>query len=205
MKRLISRYSLALISLFAPILSTQAAIVLLLTEVGDDVVLSSTGSVSNPLFNRGIGPNINELTGGVSAMLNPDSVVLISGSREGNHDIYTNALVGPDTIGPGTVTVPATTTTGPLFGFDLSTNPNNLYVDYDELFDETLGKGTGAVWENQTLDSLGVTVGTYVWKLDGRFGGDTITLTVAVPEPGVFTLLAGLGACLFVLYRRRKQ
>ena len=205
MKKLIASGLLASVFTFTPFLSTQAAIVLLMTEVGNDVVLTSSGSVSNPLITKNFAPNINVFGTSISANVNPSVGTLVSGSRADGWDAYTNALVGSKDFGPGTVTIPATTTTGPVFGIDLSTNPNQLIVDYDELFDDTLGKGTGATWENQTLESLGITPGTYAWTLDGRFGRDTITLTAAVPEPSLLSLAAAAMAGGFVLLRRRRR
>jgi len=204
MNKLIASWLLASVFTLTPVLSSRAAIVLLITQEGNDVVLSSSGSIVNPLNTRNFAPNVNVFGTSISAMVNPSVGTLVGGSREDGWDAYTNALVGPKDMGPGTLTIPATTTSGPVFGIDLSTNPNQLIVDYDELFDETLGKDTGAVWENQTLESLGLTPGTYDWTLDGRFNRDTITLTVAVPEPSAFILVMSLIAGSLVLLRRRR-
>ena len=66
-----------------------------------------------------------------------------------------------------------------------------------------------AVFFNQTLSSLGLTPGTYVFTLPNSVV-PLVTVEIgvapaAVPEPGSVALLAGMGICGSVFLRRRKN
>jgi hypothetical protein len=126
-----------------------------------------------------------------------------SGSEIGA-SYYENPFVsGPFNFGSGLTNTVATSTTGPFLQIFRTADPAQLLVDPDGLVaGAPFGVGTGATWAGSTLAALGVTPGTYVWTLDSRFNGDTITLQVLepaeAPVPGTFALLglglAGLGA-----------
>ena len=65
---------------------------------------------------------------------------------------------------------------------------------------------SGAIWNNATLASLGVTPGTYTWTW-GTGAEQSFTLVTSVPEPATFGMF-GLGMLLiggFVTLRRRVQ
>lgn len=56
---------------------------------------------------------------------------------------------------------------------------------------------------NQTIDSLGMTEGTYVWTLSN---GQTITMNIgAVPEPSTYALGIGAAALGLCIYRKRRS
>ena len=185
--------------------SSFAAITLTMEQVGNDVVVTSVGGIFNPV---GAGSTDFSVTNGdFSGATIPGVAVLFIGTNTDDADPamaeWDGAIVsGPGDFGPGLSTVNATISTGQGFGFNAG-GTNTLFVDPDQLFAPgfSFGVGSGATWENTTLEALGVTQGTYVWTLDSaRFNNDTITLNV-IPEPSSALLLsiAGLG-----LFRRRR-
>lgn len=163
--------------------SARAAIVLTVSQVGPDVVISGSGSLNitgiTPLFNSGW--------------------VLPSGSRDSARvgagtALAFGSLSGPATMGTGGAGGQfASSTTGVPFG--ITTFNSRYFVPQDYVSGESLS-GT-ATYNGVTLASLGFAEGTYVYTIPVT--GDTIT--VIVPAPGAAAML-GVGG--LVAMRRRR-
>jgi hypothetical protein len=180
-------------------------------EVGNDVVVTTTGTLVNPLASSGDtgnSPDIDFLgpgnIGATSPLVGSLSVGRVQAVEEGGAYItifYENVFVsGPDNFGPG-ITAEATSSSGNYLGFVAASGS----VAVDIVVREQLVPLTGgtATWANTTIANLGATPGVYTWQLNHRFENDTITLRV-IPEPSSSGLLM-LGAIAAGIFGRRRR
>lgn len=166
--------------------SSQAAVIINAVETGGNVVITSSGTINL----AGLQHFSNGSTSG--GLVSPSTGYLITG--------YTNALIrlyrfhtGPTSFGPGGVTHD-TTSIGETFG--LSNSAEWLYLAQSVV--DTGVVNSSSIYNGQTLASMGITEGTYVWT----WSADSITFN-AIPEPGACgLLLAGAGIAGFMARRR---
>ena len=166
-----------LVLLVASIAPAQAAVVISASESGGNVIFSTSGGTLD----------VSSLTGvGASGppFVNPVGAEFALGAG-GGATLYSGAITGPGSFGTGGFTT-SFDGTGDLIGFvygDLIT-PGG-YVSGDLIGPSTLTIAG-------TLDSIGITPGTYVWS----WADDSVTLNI-VPIPAAVWLfgsaLAGLG------------
>lgn len=177
-------------------LSAQAAIVINITEVGSDVYLQGSGSVNTTsltvfnspfTFNRLI-PNMGAAgTGAYSPSVQTYW--------------YQNAATGPSSFGTGALADP---TSGSGDRFLLFGSTGSIFVPVGYTSGAPLSGD--ATWANQTLSSLGLTPGTYVWNFGTGANADTWTVNItAVPEPHQYAMAAGLGLVGLGLWRRHAR
>jgi len=187
--------------------ASAAAVVVTLEQVGTDVVLSGTGSLPNPLVIDLENIPDFAVNGAVDGLLGPSSGEFGLGTDSGGFSTYVDAIVsGPASFGSGSLTV-SDASSGPFFL--LAPLIGDVSITADPLFTgEPLTVGT-STFLNTTIADLGATPGPYVWTLDDRFGGATVTFEVSaavVPLPAAgWLLLGGLGALGLVARRRRAE
>lgn len=181
----------SLISLAVMLLASvpvQAAVVFDLKEVGSDVLFTGSGTINlSSLTYSGDAP--------VQGLMVPSFAYAVI--ADGSITAY-SGLSGPTSIGSSMATTYATSMLGDSFGFFGLVH--GLMVPQGYTSGGLLA--ATATFANQTLATLGATVGTYVWTWGSGPTADSITLNVgnvtAVPEPSAYALaLAGLGVMGF--------
>jgi hypothetical protein len=190
--------------------SAQAGLIITMAQVGADVVATSTGGVTNPVSFATALPDIQPgdpgefpQASGFTGTIIPVGAFLGLGSSAAGTGIYTWTNDFGTSLSSDT-----TSDTGDTF---ILASDSALHVSNPNLFANPMGAGIGGTFAHQTIASLGLTPGTYVWTLDAaRFNSDTVTLIIqepsAVPEPSTLALfgIASLTG-LAVARRRRKQ
>jgi hypothetical protein len=170
-----------------------------LTEQGGNVVATGSGTFDIPALTF-YSHNVNSLP-----FLTPSQALLGIGTIDVGDDAYTG------------VTAPANFGSGP--GTNASSGSGDpvsivgINVEIGLLVPTDYTSGTplmsGAVWDNASFISLGVTPGTYEWTWGTGPHADSYVLEVgaAVPEPPALAVLsAGLaGLALAGLGRGRRQ
>lgn len=171
----------------------EAAVMIYMQQVGPDVVMTGSGTISFSDISLDLSSQ-----GPVQPAISPSAGFLL-GEGGGLVDVYSGFITGPANFGSGAGEA-ATSGTGNLFGLDFLNHEVRVPAGYSG------GLMTfSAVFEGQTLDSLGVTPGTYTWALEGEGTPDTVTLVVVpAPEPATLAVFGALAGCGVFGYRRRK-
>ncbi|MDA7861978.1 PEP-CTERM sorting domain-containing protein [Akkermansiaceae bacterium] len=198
--KLIRTLFISLLAIGSLAVKAEAAIIMTLTDNGTDLTMRATGTydLSGTEVSTRFEPDYP------SAFASPFSLEGIYGWGVGQDVLsYRVDSTGAFTDNSGGATVPLPTSVSTTMPFYFQTQsadgavirfavgtPNNGTVN------ET------AVWENTTLDDLGMVPGetiTVSWP------GDSATIqTVAVPEPSA-ALLLGIGALSIAAHRRRNR
>jgi hypothetical protein len=115
--------------------------------------------------------------------------------------VYTG-ISGPNNFGTGTATI-ASTGSGDVFGV-LGSFPA-IYVPLNYVSGTSVSATD--TWNNATLDSLGLTLGTYVYTWGVGDHADSLTVEIgSVPEPSTWAmLLLGFAGIGFMAYRRKAK
>jgi len=167
-----------------------AAVTMTFTQVGSDVVLSGSGSYDLT------GATILG-SGAQDGFVNPSGGSLAVGGPFANVTAYTLVSNG-GTLGTGSY-IDGFPDAGQVFGLDAAANFLTVYNGYVSL--SSLSGSTTFV--GQTIESLGLNPGTYVYSLPN----DTLTVVVpgAVPEPASWAMmLMGFGAVGGMMRSRRR-
>ena len=196
MKKFASFLFVILALAFVPTLA-PAAMLLTITQSGNDVTLSAQGSL-----------NITGLTTTSSFTSSAGVIVPASGiARPGSSSqvalaYYNTPFNGPSSFGTGSLRFPDSGTGNP-FGPAMLGASGVLGVP--------MGYTSGALlsgsslYTNSTLSSLGITPGTYIYTFNTGANADTYTITAAVPEPSTWALLGlGTAGAGWVTLRRRR-
>jgi len=183
------RHLVAVSALVLSAAPSQAAYVLTVSQVGADVV--TTGSGSLDLSGLSVFANAS-----ASSFFNPYAAIARTG-QTGDVDVtvYTG-VTGPKSFGEGRSFIYSNFGTGSRVAI-LGSTPA-LMVPRDYTSGTDLGAST-STWLNSTIAGLGLTSGSYVYRMGSASTADTFTVNVeaqssAVPEPATWGLmLAGLG------------
>jgi len=160
-----------------------AALVITAQQTGNDVVFASSGVGSLDLSGLVLDGFVRS-----EATVSPTVPFLLIGESDELIALYSGAITGPDSFGPGLGSEMALSAGGPIVGFDLDFSVVAVPDGYES--GQDLGSSF-AIFGNATYVSLGMIPGKYVWNLPS----DTITLDVIpVPVPAAAYLFAsGLG------------
>lgn len=174
--------------------SVSAALIINVSEVGNDVVATASGSadideltLNSPWEGIGIVANVGWLAIGVDP--------------GGSGGLYVS-ISGPSDIGSGSTSYYATSSSGDPVGVFLLQSAlllPNSYVSGASL------SGT-ATWENSTISDLGLTEGQYVYTWGSGNNADSLTLNIgAVPEPMTTGLLGVSCGVLWLVHCLKKS
>lgn len=173
----------------------NAAVVINISETAVGVLASGSGSFDTTGLVRSSFPN------GFSTGLNGGLGVIRFGLGNNAAGFQTVATSGPATFGSAGPYRDATTAVGPNFGISAFNNsvilPDN-YISGSALIGEMVFLGS-------TLNSLGLTIGTYVYR---SANNETVTLNIGpaavVPEPASWAMMTlGVAGIGYTLRRRR--
>lgn len=171
--------AISLLTLAALLNSLNAAINVTVQEIGSDVVFSASGSIDL----TGVSIFGTNPSGWTEAVRASDAVFSVGLSN--------TAITAYDLSGGS-----ASIGSGGYFSDTSSTAGASIFVAGDDQYfavpdsyvsGSSIASGT-TTYASHTLDTLGITPGTYVWTVSN---GDTITLN-AIPEPSAYTLIMGL-------------
>jgi hypothetical protein len=157
-----------------------AAYQIILTESGGNVVATASGSINT----AGLTANGNS---SLPIYINAGSSYIYVGSSGANTDEYIT-VSGPSSFGSGGASF-GSSGSGSMVGL---TGGSNLLVPHGYVSGSSISGS--AVWNGATLNSLGVTKGTYTWVWGSGATADSLTL-YAGTTPGANSVpsLNGLG------------
>jgi len=187
MRLICCRMALVALAAIAMTPKSHASVVVILQEVGPDVVAIGNGTLDLTDLTFFVGPT------NVPAQMTPSSHIIHLGA--GFTDYYNGAFAGPGSFGTGSTEF-ASSSSGPHIGYEgLLTAPAGYISGVPIVNAESL-------WSNQSFTTLGVDLGTYVWSWGSGLHADSFELDVvptATPEPSTGLLLfaaltIGLGA-----------
>ncbi len=190
---------LACIPITAALLTaeTKAAITATAAEISGDVIFTATGSINTT------GLDLSNIAFGTPHLLQPGRGQFSVGVQPYNFLFETGLVAsiipiasGPSAIGPFSNTVFTPTLILGQGAFALFEG-SIFYLPVSYISGSEIPSGS-TIYGSQTLASLLIPEGTYVWSLAN---GETITLN-AIPEAST-TILLGLGG-LFASTRRRR-
>ena len=168
----------------------EASFTIDISQTGGNVVATGNGSVDLTDLSPSFGGNDN-------AQVIPDEGV----AAVGGGDFTEYGLVnGPASFGPGGLSR-ASSNSGDLVGVAAD------HVVVPEGYVSGTALSSSATWVGATLDSLGLTAGTYTYTWGSGPDADSLTLhIIAVPEPATWaTMLVGFAALGMIAGGRAKR
>ena len=181
---------------FFCVAAAQAAVVVDITQIGSDVVISHSGTIDTAsasntgfLADQGVtigkfGPNTNYITFGEVGRADAYSVSF----SEFPFAMLTSGTAFPDSR------------TGDTFG--IYRGENRLYLPVGYVTGETITGG--ATFNGKTLADLGIVEGTYTATFSNAGTTENVTYNVSVPETSQFALIASLISLGFCYFKRRR-
>jgi hypothetical protein len=175
--------------------AAKAAFIATIEQVGGDVVVTGSGSL-----------NLSDLTfiedaGTISGMYPDAGRLSIGPSASVSTSIYYVNSSGPSNFGSGGITSPSSGGSGDR----VSLEDGYVYVPSGYVSGAPLSDTS--TYADQTLSSLGLTLGTYVttWGNGGAADSFTIQIISSIPEPASLVFLATGLAALEVNRRRGRK
>jgi hypothetical protein len=178
-------------------LPAHASYVVTLTQKGGEVVASGSGTIDTDDFTFGT-------SGPGATHIHPEIGQITTGELLAQIDVYAAPLEGPTSFGSGGQTHP-TTGAGDLVGIRTGGAGPFVFVPQGYVSDAPLSDT--ATYAGQTLSSLGVTPGKYVWTWgDGADAGSFTLVASVVPETSTWVMmLAGFAGLGYAGYRTSRQ
>jgi hypothetical protein len=177
--------------------TTQAGVIVNIQEFGSNVVVTGSGTINTTaLSNIGTTNNFGLVEGGFPL----GSFVVVGPTQIVSQQVY-SGITGPPIFG-----------TGPQFRADSGAG-NTFGVVANNVLDLPIGyvsgsflKGT-STYSGQTVSSLGLTPGTYVYTWGSGSSADSFAVNISpVPEPATLTLLGiGIAGMAGYAWRRKRQ
>jgi hypothetical protein len=200
----------AAFALLGTCVATKASTyVMMLEQVGQDVVGNGNGSI-----------DLTDLTQtqsslGIPALIIPSPGSVLIGPANSNAESLYSGITGPTSFGPGNLGITASSGNGDPVGIldSVSSSGSDFlalavpdgYVSGNPLTDSM-------IFDNQTLAELGLTPGTYVWTWGSgaEVGSGSFTLEIGqipqAPLPAALPLFAtGLGALGLLGWRKKRR
>jgi hypothetical protein len=180
-----------------PASAARAGVIITISEVGSDVVVSGSGILN--LAGLGSPQAI-----GTKAELDPSiAIALVGPPGIAGADLF-DGITGPSSFGSGGPMFPDSGT-GMTFGVQAARN--ELLVPINYVSNDPLS-GT-STYSGQTLAGLGLTPGTHRWTWGSGANADFLEVDIPgapVPEPSSLILAAmgiGVVGCCIAIRRRR--
>jgi hypothetical protein len=177
--------------LTATVSQAHAAFVLMLSQVGADVVVTGNGTLNVTALTFG------STIGGYGPDIAPSAAILLAGPIGSTATAYFSGVTGPGNFGPGNTTL-SNTGTGNFAGIE----GNGGYIIVPSGYVSGSPLSDTATFSNATFGSLGFTPGTYTYTWGTGGNADSLTVTT-VPEPSTWAL-CGVGGGLLALSLRRR-
>lgn len=189
---MLKKLTLAIVATLASLAtSSHADIIAIFSEVGNNVVVTASGSLDLTGANQ-LSDWTN--TNGFTGTWGDTDIAIVSRASSGTMDRYAFSSLPATVVQAGTGPLTrASTTTGTNWGI----NFNWLFLP--DGYDSGTQVDTTWTFNNASFASLGYNQGQYDYELPN----DTVTLIVAVPEPSVGLILGVAGAIGVSLRRRR--
>ena len=183
----------------------QAAYVVNFSEVGPNVIMTSSGSIDFSgltRFGTGGGPTTTSVAPGFSQILMRD---------QGSIHIY-NGFSGPTTFGTSAATSAVSAANSHAFLFQ-NFSPATARIGLPTTYVSGTQLGVNTATFAGSFASLGMTRGTYTWTWGSGANADSLTVNIGtainpggVPEPATWALLIlGFGAVGGAMRRRQRQ
>lgn len=114
-------------------------------------------------------------------------------------------ISGPASFGPSNTFTPASSVSGDTFGLFANLSPPRFILPQNYVSNSPIL--AQATFNNQTISSLGLATGTYVYSWGSGPTADSLTINIpgVVPEPTSLSLLAAGAGTMLLLLRRRWQ
>lgn len=174
-------------------------------QQGADVVISGSGSLNvSDLFElASLGDFRNALSPAYVAGSNALEVYAgptSSGAQGGS--ILAGQINGPTAIGTAAPVVLPSFGSGDLFGVNVSSNGLGLILPKGYVTGAPLNGSS--TYANQTLASLGLSNGLYIWRWGNGANTDSLRLQVGPPVPAPLPLLGAAAAFRCASHLRRR-
>lgn len=190
---MLKKLSLAIVvAFFSLSTAANADIIAIFAEVGNNVVVTASGSLDLTGANQ-LSDWTN--TNGFTGTWGDTDIAIVSRASSGTMDRYAFSSLPATVVQAGTGPLTrASTTTGTNWGI----NFNWLFLP--DGYDSGTQVDTTWTFNNASFASLGYNVGQYDYELPN----DVVSLVVAVPEPA-FGLMLGVVGAIGLTFRRRRS